>query len=1014
MKLFKTIILSTVEPPEDTRENSLWLYPDTNGFTLSCYTKGEWGNILTNVSEDAIAEAISQYIADSGKVLSTNDFTDAYKTLIDKLADEYNIVHTVNSLGLYKIETDVHGNVSSASPVVKDDITALGIPSENTVYSKATQSADGLMSAVDKAKLDNISGSIPTKTSDLTNDSGFITKEVTDLTGYYDKSTVDTKIQNVSAAGYTVDDALSTTSANAVKNSVITAALNNKVDKVAGKNLSTNDFTTALKDKLDSLSNTSYSPATESADGLMSSTDKTKLDNIEEGAQKNTVSAADITAVNTALDLKVDKITGKGLSTNDYTDAEKTKLASLSDAQASTSKVYYAVYGTTTSAQLETAYQSGMVILCIYSDYGTFYLNRRYSATLFTFVTYYNEYLKTITCNSDAWSFDDGFRVRWDNTLATVTSSGLMSAADKTKLVSIDEGAQVNTINSITVNGTAVPVDNKTAAITVTTDAIYQAVYGTTTASEIYTAVTAGKNVLCLYNNMVLVLDRSTSTYAEFFTIFDGYHKIYQVSGSTWTNASNYPLSYSNATTTNAGLMSSTDKIKLDGVAAGAQVNVLEGLTVNGTDATIASKKISLTIPSYSLATTSSNGLMPQLTGSTSYYLNANGAWTVPPNTTYSTATTSSAGLVPILKGSSSYYLNGNGSWSIPPDTNTTYSSATTSSAGLMPSLYGNSSYYLNGNGQWSVPPDTNTTYSIATYSKSGLMPSLNNNSSYYLDGSGNWSIPKGNTTDTNTTYSVSTSGSTVTLTGSDGSSSSGDIQTYSLSSWFNHLSFNKVVNGITTQIGSTIIIPADVSGMDSDKYVQTIRTTSGNHASFNDIQTSHPWPFVPVVGSGGQMEIGKFLDFSYTTGSTNDYDARIWMYNSSTLRMQAVNDSTLNVQITGALTQNATSDRKYKSNVISIDSALDRIDKLRPVNFNWNEDAVKMNGSYNTTDLHAGLIAQEVAEVIPHLVHYQGEYYALNYDEIIPYLVSGVKELHTEVEALKAEVEELKSLIKQ
>ena len=187
MKLFKTIILSTVEPPEDTRENSMWLYPDTNGFTLSCYTKGEWGNILTNVSEDAIAEAVSQYIADSGKVLSTNDFTDAYKTLIDKLADEYNIVHTVNSLGLYKIETDVHGNVSSASPVVKDDITALGIPSENTVYSKATQSADGLMSAVDKTKLDNISGSIPTKTSDLTNDSGFITKEVTDLTGYYDK-----------------------------------------------------------------------------------------------------------------------------------------------------------------------------------------------------------------------------------------------------------------------------------------------------------------------------------------------------------------------------------------------------------------------------------------------------------------------------------------------------------------------------------------------------------------------------------------------------------------------------------------------------------------------------------------------------------------------------------------------------------------------------------------------------------------------------------------------------------
>lgn len=51
------------------------------------------------------------------------------------------------------------------------------------------------------------------------------------------------------------DSLLSTTSENAVQNKVITAALNNKVDKVAGKQLSTEDFTTALKAKLEGLSN---------------------------------------------------------------------------------------------------------------------------------------------------------------------------------------------------------------------------------------------------------------------------------------------------------------------------------------------------------------------------------------------------------------------------------------------------------------------------------------------------------------------------------------------------------------------------------------------------------------------------------------------------------------------------------------------------------------------------------------------------------------------------------------
>lgn len=53
----------------------------------------------------------------------------------------------------------------------------------------------------------------------------------------------------------TIDSETSTTSENAVQNKVITSALNNKVDKVSGKQLSEEDFTTMLKEKLDSLKN---------------------------------------------------------------------------------------------------------------------------------------------------------------------------------------------------------------------------------------------------------------------------------------------------------------------------------------------------------------------------------------------------------------------------------------------------------------------------------------------------------------------------------------------------------------------------------------------------------------------------------------------------------------------------------------------------------------------------------------------------------------------------------------
>lgn len=57
----------------------------------------------------------------------------------------------------------------------------------------------------------------------------------------------------------------------------LTAAVGGKVDKEAGKGLSANDFTDALKKKLDSLP-ASLSNATAGADGLMSKEDKARLD----------------------------------------------------------------------------------------------------------------------------------------------------------------------------------------------------------------------------------------------------------------------------------------------------------------------------------------------------------------------------------------------------------------------------------------------------------------------------------------------------------------------------------------------------------------------------------------------------------------------------------------------------------------------------------------------------------------------------------------------------------------
>lgn len=112
----------------------------------------------------------------------------------------------------------------------------------------------------------------------------------------------------------TVDSQLSNTSENPVQNKVVYSALGDKVDKISGKGLSKNDFTDALKTKLDGI-----------ATGATAVTVDSSLSSTSENPVQNKV-------INTALGNKVDKITGKGLSQNDFTDAYKADLDGLDTA----------------------------------------------------------------------------------------------------------------------------------------------------------------------------------------------------------------------------------------------------------------------------------------------------------------------------------------------------------------------------------------------------------------------------------------------------------------------------------------------------------------------------------------------------------------------------------------------------------------------------------------------------------------------------------------------------------
>lgn len=86
-----------------------------------------------------------------------------------------------------------------------------------------------------------------------------------------------------------------------------------------------------------------------------------------------------------------------------------------------------------------------------------------------------------------------------------------------------------------------------------------------------------------------------------------------------------------------------------------------------------------------------------------------------------------------------------------------------------------------------------------------------------------------------------------------------------------------------------------------------------------------------------------------------------------------------------GAVVFNSLSDATVKTNIHSVDNALDTVLNLTGVEFDW-----KDNGDHS-----AGLIAQDVEKILPHLVSTNSNgVKSINYAGLSAYLITAIKEL--------------------
>jgi hypothetical protein len=132
-------------------------YADTEHFPLT----GESGIIYVALDTNKTYRwSGSEYVEIStslalGETSSTAYRGDRGKAAYDHATDSGRLT-TAQASGLYKVAVTAEGHVAGVDAVAKSDITALGIPAQDTTYSEATTSAAGLMSAADKTKLNGL------------------------------------------------------------------------------------------------------------------------------------------------------------------------------------------------------------------------------------------------------------------------------------------------------------------------------------------------------------------------------------------------------------------------------------------------------------------------------------------------------------------------------------------------------------------------------------------------------------------------------------------------------------------------------------------------------------------------------------------------------------------------------------------------------------------------------------------------------------------------------------------
>ena len=181
---------------------------------------------------------------------------------------------------------------------------------------------------------------------------------------------------------------------------------------------------------------------------------------------------------------------------------------------------------------------------------------------------------------------------------------------------------------------------------------------------------------------------------------------------------------------------------------------------------------------------------------------------------------------------------------------------------------------------------------------------------------------------------------------------------------------------------------------------------TNGNGNVFIGMRTGFP-----SINDGASISNNLFIDTYAKDVSPVSYSGTLSFIHGVMSRVPSstsdyasdVRKLTINANFTVAAnwvplagSWTTTSDKRLKKNIVSMDSAINKILKLRPVNYDWISSSKK----------DSGFIAQEMKEILPTIVYENSdEHYSIDYSKITPYLTKAFQEQNTIVKQMEEKI---------